>query len=169
MAAVSFAIALACVVVARRRKAFSWLVMCAALLVFHPAWQLAWGEMLNGSRAASADCGFGKRGESIFLTAALAAILLMLIRGNLSKRSFIFGLTIACWAIHVIAFVLNRSQLLNSVLYAVVPPDIGTQTFGTIEAGSGHISPYTLVLTLCCVVLYWVEWRRRRIQSIVTS
>ena len=169
MGAVSFAIALACVVVAWRRKAFSWLAVCAVLLVCHPAWQLAWGEMLHGSRAASGDCGFGKRGESIFLAGALALTLVMLVRGNLSKRSFIFRLTIACWAIHVFAFFLSRSQLLNSVLYAMVSPDIGTQTFGTIEAGSGYITPYTLVLTICCIVLYWVDRRRRRLQSIAVA
>jgi hypothetical protein len=169
MAAVSFAITLGCFVVAWRRNAFSWLILGILLLLCQPAWQLAWGEMLNGSRAASGDCGFGKRGESVFLTAVLAAILLIQIRGNVSKRSFIFRVTIACWALHAFAFILSRSQLLNSALFAAFPPDMGAQVFGTIEAGSGNVILYTIVLTLCCAVLYWIERRRRRLQSVATA
>jgi hypothetical protein len=168
-AAVSLALALACVVIAWRRKVFFWLAICATVLVCHPAWRLAWAEMLKGSRAATADCGFGARGESIFLTAVATAILLILVRGKPSKRSFIFILTIACWAIHALAFALNRSELLTSALYGMLSPDMGTQIFATIEAGSGRITLYTLVLTLCCGGLYLLERRRRRLRSIAAT
>ncbi len=164
MAAAAVAVVVAALVVAWRRRTFSWLAVCIVLLLLQPAWRLAWGEIINGSRAASSDCGFGNRGESIFLAATLGAVLVMLIRGDVSKRLFLLRLTVVCWIIHVLVFLLGISQGLSSFLFAVFSADVATQTLGTIEAGAGRISRYTIVLTVCCAFLYILERRRRRVQ-----
>jgi len=156
MAEASIAIVIVCFVIEFRRKNFSWLAIYAPLLIFQPAWRLAWGEIkLHGLRPPSADCDFGNRGESIFLTATLLAVLLALVRGGVSKRLFLLGLTIFCWLFNVLVLPLDVYALLNWL-----PPKVGF----TIAAGAGHIISYTFALMFVSGFLYILEHFRRRAQ-----
>jgi hypothetical protein len=164
MAAVSTAVVLASLFVEARRKKFSWLAIYAPLLILHPAWRLALGEIRHGSRQVSADCGFGNRGESIFLTVTLVALFIILSRGRLGKRLFLLRVVTGCWFFHVLVFFLRQSSPLRSLLSAEV--------LGTIEGGEGAVGVYTVILTLICAVLYllrYVRLRRRRSDATAIS
>src|SRR2546423_15081862 len=124
MGAASTVCVLASFVIEWRRKKFSWLIVYTPLLILQPAWRLVCGEVIHGSRAGSSDCGFGNRGESIFLTAALVAILVIVIREDLNKRVFLLRLIIVCWIIHVGMFLLGLFGLLSSFLFAVFSDDL---------------------------------------------
>lgn len=157
MAAASTVVVVACLVVEVRRKRFSWLAVYAPLLILQPAWRLAWGEITrHGLRPMSSDCGFGNRGESIFLTAVLVAVLVVLVRGHLSKRLFLLRLAIICWVIWMLVIPLAWFGLLYF---------LPAQVEGTVVGGAAACASYALILTLISAVLYIFERLRRRTQG----
>jgi hypothetical protein len=165
MAAASTAVVLACLVVEVRRKKFLWLVVYAPLLLLQPAWRLAWEEILtHGLRPGSSDCGLGNRGEAIFLTAMLVAVLVMLLRGHLNKRLFLLRLTVVCWIIQVIIFFPATSTASYLLLSKFLSTDVAAQIDGTVVGGAGRLQWYTLALTLISALLYLLERLRRRTQ-----
>lgn len=163
MAATSMLIVLASFVLEFRRKKFSWTVVYVPLLILQPGWRLAWGEIRShGLRAMSADCGFGNRGESIILTILLLAVLIALVRGRLSKRVFLFRLTIVCWIFHVLVFFgLRISSSLYLFLLKVLPSG-ADEVEGTISGGDANLRGFTLISTIVFAVLYVIERIPRR-------
>src|SRR5882724_808103 len=165
MGVASIAVVLASLGIEVRRWRFSWLILYTPLLILQPGWRLLWGDIIyHGVRPASSDCGLGNRGESIFLTVTLAAILIVLIRGNLSRRTFLLRLTMGCWIFHALVFFLERSTIHDSFLSNLVSHDVADQVLGTVEGGAAGVGWYTLVLTLICAVLWLIERVRRRTQ-----
>lgn len=144
MAGGSTIIVFALLAIEFRRKKFSWFVVYAPFLLLQPAWRLAWNEIHDGWRAASSDCGFGNRGECIFLTTTLVAIFVVILRGDVTKRPFLLRLTIVCAIINALIFVLS---------YTSFP----FATFGLIwriVEGGANLSGYVVTFVLICLSLY---------------
>jgi hypothetical protein len=156
-------VVLACLLIEARRNKYSWLVIYTPLLLLQPAWRLAWGEVRHGGRTMSADCGFGDRGESIFLALMLVAIFVVLVRGDSSKRLFFLILTIVCSITYVLAFVLGLTPLPFAILSRVVSPEVAGQVWGSVEGGAGRLSSYAVMFAVICAILYVQERRRSRV------
>lgn len=154
MAAISTVVVLASLAIEWRRKKFSWLILYAPLLILQPAWRLAWNEIHRGWRAASADCGFGNRGESIFLMLTFVVIFVAILRGNVTKRLFLLRLTVVCSIIYGVIFVLSYTPFPFAVLSSVLSPEVAGPVWGTMAGGAWRLSSYIIVFSVICLALY---------------
>lgn len=159
MAAVSAAVVSVSLFVEWRRKRFSWFVVYAPLFILHPAWQLAWAAIQNDTRV-SADCFSGARGESIFLTAILIAMLSVMVHGGVSKRLFLLRAMVIFWTFYALHF------FFIFPLGEILLPDLSHYLMGQIEGtfisdalrGVAH----AVILTAVCAILYLLEALRKR-------
>ena len=145
---------LACFANEWRRSKFSWLPLYAPLLILHPVWPQAWGNIMSPEfRALSADCFFGDKGESIFLTATLLAVLITIVRRTVSIRSFLLRLTIVGWTIIILMRFLNWIPVADffgerPALFFIV--DI----WDTLGSAGWRMIDYMIVSTIACVAFH---------------
>ena len=144
-----------------RRGAFAWTAIYAALLALHPAWPLVCGEILSGSRAVNSDCGYGDRFFSVvILIATLSVLFVVLFRPAFSRRLFLGTVAVACWMIHISAWLLLRVIFLP--LWLPAEWSAGTvvqEAIAAIEFGEARLGRFTVILTLICAALY-IPWER---------
>lgn len=85
----AFVVTLTLLILNWRRRDFRWLLLCAALLVVHPAWTMS---------VYMGDCGYARRFFSVAISVVFAAMLLcQLFRPQLRIRWFLLILSGICW------------------------------------------------------------------------
>jgi hypothetical protein len=163
MAAVSLLLVVVLLAVELRNRSVSWPAIYIPLLVLQPGWRLAWGELMrHGMREASSDCGFANRAESIFLTATLFAIVIIVFMKGANKRSFLFYWTAICWSICVVVAILGYSSLPFAFLSSVASSDLAGQILGTMDGAGARLGGYAIILTGICIGLFVTKHVRRR-------